>query len=296
MPSFSIIFQDAIESVTAFPKIYAIKIPPNSSIDMEYTLKFEKRGVYRFPHTTIISRFPFGFFEKSTEYPCKSEIIVFPQVKKIDRALSLSSEFELNKSRKEKISEGSDIFHGIREFRPGDNPKWIHYRSTAKFQKLMLKEFEMEEINKALIILDTFIPPKGDGRYSFLLEEGIILAASLANYFKEQRCDVNFATYTPELTIIKAEKGKNNLYDIFLNLALLQPNPQHRIESIFPRIESSLFKKSLNITILLDSDEETRKKFQSLARDYALSKIIAISEGKYEKFFSREKKYYNPYQ
>jgi uncharacterized protein (DUF58 family) len=33
-------------------------------------------------------------------------------------------------------------FHGLRPFRPGDSPRWIHWRTTARRGELMVREFE----------------------------------------------------------------------------------------------------------------------------------------------------------
>ena len=153
----------------------------------------------------------------------------------------------------------------------------------------MLKEYEMEDLKKVMIILDTFIPPGKEDELSDNLEEGIVLAASFANYFKEGDCEVSFAAYTPDLTFKKTDWEKQNLYDIFLSLAILEPSKNKRVEMIFPEIDRSGLKNSFNIAILLSSDDNRKKNIQTLARDYKISRVIYLSEGKHRKFYSREK-------
>jgi len=288
MPSFSLIFQDVLEGFTEFPYSYALKISPKETIELKYKYTFEKRGLYKFPYTLIISRFPFGFFVKYTEYPLKSEVIVYPELKKINHRDSLLSEYSLSRSKREIKKEGSDIFHGIRDFRDGDNPKWIHWRSSAKLQNIMVKEYEIEDLKRVLIILDTFIP-NHDEKLTGYLEEGIVLTASLANYFKELGCDVSFAAYTPHLTVLDSGKGERNLEKIFYSLALLQPSRKNNMESIFKKIDKSLFKNSFNISIFLKSDYYKNKNFKAFSRTYKLSSMIFIEEGIHHKLYSRQK-------
>lgn len=47
-----------------------------------------------------------------------------------------------------------DEFHRIREFRSGDNPRTIHWRSTARCGQLMVQEFHQNYESGCFILLD----------------------------------------------------------------------------------------------------------------------------------------------
>jgi uncharacterized protein (DUF58 family) len=287
MPSFSLVFKDYIKGIKDFPPVYALKIQPKSTLELEYTIKFERRGFYTFPYTILMSRFPFGFFQKSMEMLCYSTAVVYPEVRTILQTSSLFNEYLLSKSRKKLLKEGTDIFHGIRDFRTGDNPKWIHWKTTAKMRKTMLKEYEMEDINKVLIILDTHIPEEQDKKLSESLEESIVLSASLSNYFMEQSCEVTLASYMPAFNVVKTSRKFEDLFDILHHLAMLNPTKDDNVEKIFEVIDRSILMQALKICIVLDADDKRKSRLQNIMKNYGISKVIAINEGQYKKLYSR---------
>jgi uncharacterized protein (DUF58 family) len=68
-------------------------------------------------------------------------------------------------------------FHGLRAFRSGDSPHWIHWRTSARRGELMVREFEDTPIDNLVLIIDPFCPPPlADCP---VLEEAISLAATI---------------------------------------------------------------------------------------------------------------------
>src|SRR5207245_10092424 len=49
-------------------------------------------------------------------------------------------------------------FHGLRAFRSGDSPHWIHWRTSARLGELMVREFEETPDDNLVIILDAWLP------------------------------------------------------------------------------------------------------------------------------------------
>ncbi|TAN52516.1 MAG: DUF58 domain-containing protein [Methylococcaceae bacterium] len=70
----------------------------------------------------------------------------------------------------------SEEFMALREYRHGDALRNIHWRSSAKFGRWLVKEFQEEYFVRRALVLDTFCPP----RRADDLEAAISTAASLA--------------------------------------------------------------------------------------------------------------------
>jgi uncharacterized protein (DUF58 family) len=49
-------------------------------------------------------------------------------------------------------------FHGLRTFRHGDSPRWIHWRTTARRGELMVREFEDAPGEHLILVVDPWLP------------------------------------------------------------------------------------------------------------------------------------------
>ncbi len=49
-------------------------------------------------------------------------------------------------------------FHGLRSFRAGDSPRWIHWRTTARRGELMVREFEDMPNDNLVLVVDAAGP------------------------------------------------------------------------------------------------------------------------------------------
>ena len=71
----------------------------------------------------------------------------------------------------------AEEFVSLRDYRPGDPIRLIHWRSWAKTGKPIVKEYQEEYFVRHALILDTFWPVRGDDRF----EEAVSLAASFVS-------------------------------------------------------------------------------------------------------------------
>jgi uncharacterized protein (DUF58 family) len=69
----------------------------------------------------------------------------------------------------------SEEFFSLREYRPGDPRRHIHWRSWARYGKPVVKEFTDEFFVRHALVLDTFATPT----QSLVFEEAVSVAASL---------------------------------------------------------------------------------------------------------------------
>ena len=68
-------------------------------------------------------------------------------------------------------------FLSLRDYRPGDPPRHLHWRSWARTGRPIVREFQDEYFDRQALILDTF---SADGDAGETFEAAVSLAASLA--------------------------------------------------------------------------------------------------------------------
>ncbi len=184
LPSFSIEIEDLVMSGgTPKPidkKCYFLKIPPSRTQSTSYRHTFPRRGLYTFDGFRISTKFPFALFRKSLDVDAEGQVVVFPSVHPVTPPPpSGQTGGEDARARTGRRGE----FFGLRELRDGDDPRDIHWRSTAHKGRLMVREFEEEAQRRATILVENVLPEQASQADRDGLERAISLAASLASAY-----------------------------------------------------------------------------------------------------------------
>ncbi|HSW28486.1 MAG TPA: DUF58 domain-containing protein [Longimicrobiales bacterium] len=135
----------------------------------------ERRGVYPLLTVTLSTSFPFGMFRKERDLDVPGEIVVWPRT---DRPVPVTSQ---GGGRVPRSGAGAQGPHGhrgeyrsLRAYRAGDDPRDIHWRSSARLRDPVLREYERDGAETRWICLDLASAP-GDPA-----EVAVEAAASLA--------------------------------------------------------------------------------------------------------------------
>ena len=122
-------------------------IKEKNSASVLLPFKFYERGINKIDNISISSVFPFNFFIRFNYLNIAFEKIVFPEPININNILIIDD-------KKKKTGENSIDKKGftgdlisIREYRERDSIKFIHWKSSAKVDNLMVKEISDEADN-----------------------------------------------------------------------------------------------------------------------------------------------------
>ncbi|RME02087.1 MAG: DUF58 domain-containing protein [Deltaproteobacteria bacterium] len=201
---------------------YCLKLPPRHQVTLFYEQRMERRGVHPLPPVTLQTTFPFGFFHKSRFFPMKTEVLAYPPLGEVTQAVLERLDRSVSEQGGSRNALSEENFFGIREYRPGDNPRWIHWKSTARLHREMVKEFEREEREKVMLYLHAVVSSSEAPAGSVALERAISLTATLACHFQEAGHPVGLATFTPEPILLPPATTQEHLEEILTTLALLE--------------------------------------------------------------------------
>jgi uncharacterized protein (DUF58 family) len=156
----------------------------NATRSFDVPLLCEKRGFYRLGPVGLASSFPLGLAEaRQQKNGGVQTLTVYPDVFSIV-ALPLSgTPSEIHRGGF-LLPEGAGAaeFSGLREYRRGDNPRHIHWPTTARLNELMVKEFEPLASASLYIALDLSAESNvGKGKHSSF-EYAVRIAASIGRY------------------------------------------------------------------------------------------------------------------
>jgi uncharacterized protein (DUF58 family) len=187
--------------------------------------RFPKRGLFRIPYLRVSSIFPLGFFEKAMGYPAQLEILVFPEILPVSGA----QYFDRGRSGEElsKKAGWSHELRALRLFRPGDDPRSIHWKRSARTGELVFMEREAEEGRRLSILFDNAAGDLSDREAEEQFEPLVTEAASVAVHYLEQGFEVALTTRDAEIPFGRGRVQKLNILKelALLKLRPLQPEP-----------------------------------------------------------------------
>jgi len=177
LPSYSIELEDQILGWSTDKRCYFLKVGPRGKQTAAYRTVIPERGPLSFTGYRVATRFPFALFEKWREIELRDEVVVFPALVPVPQAIVGKREQQGERSKR-RPGQGDEI-HGLRELRPGDDYRAIHWRTSARRGQLMVRENEEEAARELCVYLDNSrTSPTTDGRDPYV-EKAISIAASL---------------------------------------------------------------------------------------------------------------------
>jgi len=182
-PAFRVRFRDALQaaepgSVTCGPTVAVLA--PGGRVLLRYRRRLSRRGVYPVTNALAATTFPFGLFERRALIRSPGRIVVLPALGNLGSAArrELAS---LPRSQRARRTDplGRDEFHSLREFRPGDNPRWIHWRTSARVDTLVRREMRSDAGRDLVVLLDTCVAGLEAERRGRAFERAVSCAATL---------------------------------------------------------------------------------------------------------------------
>ncbi len=188
------------------------------------------RGEFTLGPITLLSGDPFGMFQTTRHIAATSTLLVYPAIVPIyDFAIpaGVMSGGDAQRQRAHFVTTNAA---GVRDYVPGDSFNRIHWRSSARKDRLLVKEFELDPLSDVWMFLDLsaqslmertytvtgnefFIPPSSE-------EYGVVVAASLAQYFLTKERTLGFLTYNPLRCLLQPDRGNRQLTRILETLAV----------------------------------------------------------------------------
>ena len=187
LPSFSVQVEDVIQGRPLSKKCYFLKVPAQARQSTSYRTEFERRGLYRYHGLKVDTRFPFAFFVKSRRYDAPAELIVYPAIQPVGQ-LPLEARSMLGELTRPRHGAGRD-FHSLRDYRIGDDARDIHWKRSARENRLMLREYETEGGRRVNLVLNDRMPSGfdvDDAVHRLEFDQCVELTGSLALHFAER--------------------------------------------------------------------------------------------------------------
>lgn len=138
------------------PTVIIPYLGPGETAVFSYEARLMRRGRYRFGPLVVTTEFPFGLVERKVIIPLHDELVVCPRLGKLTRRWRFESRepIETVPQRSGRESRQGEEFFGVREWQRGDSLRWIHWRSSARHRKWVVRQFELPRNQDLALLVD----------------------------------------------------------------------------------------------------------------------------------------------
>ena len=204
-------------------------LPPRGSADVRLDITPLRRGVVRFEAVAVACPDAFGLFRTFVRVPLADALLILPK-RYFLPPLELPGQLKYQHGGVSlAVSVGeSEEFVSLRDYRPGDPVRHLHWPSWAKTGEPIVKEFQDEFFTRHALILDTFLPVAA----SEVFEEAVSVAASLACTVQAQESLLDLMFVGPEAYCFTMGRGVGHVEQLLEILASVQPCCDRQFSSL----------------------------------------------------------------
>ncbi|OUD12637.1 DUF58 domain-containing protein [Thioflexithrix psekupsensis] len=236
-------------------------LPPKGTLAVSLRILPLRRGFIHFDRLKLARTDPLGLFNALHFFSLPERLLVLPYRYPIP-PLNFSGSRKYQKGGVNLAMSVGDAeeFMSLREYRPGDPLRHIHWRSFARLGKPVVKEYQDEFFVRHALILDTF----NDYYYEPRFEQAVSIAASFACAPRSHEILLDLMFVGSEAHCFTSGRGLAPVSKLLEILACVEMSKEPNLEHLYPLLNQHLHSLSACICVLLNWDEQRRSFIQWL--------------------------------
>lgn len=185
---------------------------------------FRRRGVYSLTALDCVVECPFGLFRVARRIENVDEVIVYPALGSAPPGWRLEPSVLAASGTTQQSMTGEGEFAGLREYRPGDPAKWIHWKHSVRLGgQWLVREFDWTTQQGVVVLVDLSVPTIPSAQQWRRADLAASLTATLAQVLHREGHEVTVrfsGGVAPDHTILAGGRGIEGLW---ATLATLPP-------------------------------------------------------------------------
>jgi uncharacterized protein (DUF58 family) len=216
-----------------------------------------RRGRFSLGPVWVTSGDPFGIFHVSRKLTDGTNVVVYPRTVPLPRFGRLPGELPGGSLQGQRVQFSTPNVSSVREYRPGDAFNRIHWPTSARISRLMVREYELDPTADIWIVLDLNGDVQAGVGVESSEEYAVTVAASLARHLLNQGRSVGLVSQTATLP---ADRGPRQAERILEVLAIVRAASHLTLEGML-LAETSRFARSSTLIVVTSSTAEAWARF-----------------------------------
>ena len=241
-----------------------------------------RRGQFQLGPVTATSGDPFGLFRRHKPLTPAHEILVLPRVLPISTFTLFSGGLPGRGRSSQRALQTTTNATTIRDYTAGDALSRIHWRSSAHFNKLMVKEFDLDPAVDAWVILDLHDTVQvGQGEHS-TEEYGVTIAATVATYFLRQDLSVGMIVNGQRREFLSLDRGDRQIERVLELLAVVTSGPGPDLKEALALDALHFGRNTLAIVITPSNSRDWHEGLRHLQRRGVKVAVVGLNAASFE--------------
>lgn len=263
------------------PARAVLTLPARGSRNWRVSLPCTRRGVFSVGPIKISSGDPFGLFKFSRSFGESQPLLVLPLPEELPYFWAPAAQLPGEGAVSRRTHYITPNVSGIRDYQPGDSYNRIHWRSSARHGRLMVKTFEMDPTSDIWILLDLHRDVQSGEGDDSTEEYGVRVAASLANRFLRDNRMLGLLAYGRQDTVLEPARGPQHHKHLLEALALASAHGSAPLADVLREDERRFSRHSTLIVITPSASEEWVSSLQSLVQRGARAAVVLMEPGSF---------------
>jgi uncharacterized protein (DUF58 family) len=249
------------EKQHAFKEVPLPALPPGGVLEIPVEIMPRRRGPMRLSGLTIARNDPLGLYRSLFIVPLSQSVLILPKRYPLPPIqLPGTRRYQPGGVSLAQSVGDSEEFTSLRDYRPGDPLRRIHWRAWARTGKPIVKEYQDEYFVRHALILDTFQADET----SLIFEEAVSIAASFASSILTQESLLDLMFIGTEAYCFTSGRGISHADRMLEILASVIPCQDKAFETLPPLVMNRASMLSGCICILLVWDDQRKYFIQQL--------------------------------
>lgn len=237
------------------PPRTVLTLPAKSVRNWKMSMRCARRGLFSAGPVRVTTGDPFGLFRFTRTFGESQSLLVLPHPEPLPYFWAPAAQLPGEGAVHKRTHYVTPNAASIREYHPGDSFSRIHWRSTARTGRLMVKTFEMDPSSNIWLILDLHEGVQaGEGDES-TEEYGVRIATSLAYHFLQGNQMLGVVARGSEKIVLEPGRGMQQFDRILEAMALARARGRQPLHEVLEEEGRRLGRHTTVIVITPSTDE-----------------------------------------
>ncbi len=251
---YRVVLRDGVpDELNPEPAEFERQLAGRCRLGLEYVLRPNRRGAFSIDnlYLSVVSRW--GLWRRLLVYPRESKVNVYPDMQQMAHyaLLARTNRLSLLGVRKTRRVGQDNEFERLRDYAIDDNYKHIDWRTTARRQKLTVRDYQASQSQRIIFLIDCGRMMTNEAAGLSLLDHSLNAMLMLSYVALRQGDSVGMLTFSDEIhNYVPLRGGMNQMnrllhasYDRFPQLA------ESRYDLAFRYLGTHCRKRSLVILV-----------------------------------------------